>query len=115
MVESGHMTGHAPAAGIFTRVAATFAAAKEVKPVANCPYANVSTAEGMGLIVEELGTTIPPQAKVTGSKAIATLIADHFELKAPFVRHSIWIDDFEADKGGSPSGRPARASTISTS
>ena len=69
VVESGHMTGHAPTAERVRHVKATFAAAKEVKAVTQCPYQNVNTATGMGLIVEELDHEMTPQATGQGLRA----------------------------------------------
>jgi DNA-binding beta-propeller fold protein YncE len=105
VVESGHMTGREPASGVFANVKSTFDKASEVKPVTPCPYEGVSTATGMGLIVDELDHELTFETQLKGTAPISALIENEFELKAPFVRHAVWINDFVTKDGGSPSGQ----------
>lgn len=115
VVEVDHMAGMAPDQGALERAVGTFAGAAEVRPVADCPYSGVSTDQGINLIIDHTDPAdqeeIPHETQLKGFAAVDALLARHADLAAPYVRHSLWVEDYVTDKGDSPAGQAGHGSS----
>ena len=102
------MTGVAPDKAALDNAVATFGAASEVKPVANCPYTGVNTSLGMNLIIDQTDPAkqeqVPFEATISEDR-LEELIDKHFTLASPFVRYTLWANDYVDDEGDSPIGQ----------
>jgi len=106
IVELDHMASVPPDQAALDNVAKTFAAADEVKPVANCPYSNVSKDNGINLVIEN-SESLNDESPLTETR-LEALIEAHKTLRAPFVRYALWANDYVDDKGDSPAGQAGR-------
>ena len=116
VVEVDHMTGHAPEQPALDNAVDTFDDAEEVEPVAGCPYDGASAETGINLIVDETDPADQEEIALESPlapKRLEELIDDHKTLDAPFVRYSLWVDDYVTgtdDDGDpiSPAGQAGR-------